>query len=417
MLQVQQSSNHYFQRPDAKRLSIDSGATSMTGVDWRMTIEKRRGRHWTGSVWAAQVTPGYEINDLGFSNRQEVLDGGARIRYREIQPGRLFRSYNVSLSTFHNWSHDALEDALSFKSWQRAHVNGSFFLQGELEFLNYWSTEANLRFSPAQNDRTATRGGPLMSKPRSYSFSLEVQTDRRRSASLSPRLEYEWRELGAGRDLELGVEIEWRPSSRMEIEVEPQWSARKTGAQFVGSTPDLSYAPTFGRRYLFGDLDRQEFSFETRVNFTVSPTLSFQLFAQPLLSSGDYVAYKQFLMPETFSFEQFGEGTHQRTGSIDQCLGGRTCVDGANRRYIDFDGDGVTDYGFNDRDFSVRSLIGNAVLRWEYRPGSTVFLVWQRQQSDRARFGRLDVGRDLGAMLRAPAENVFMIKVNYWIGL
>ena len=98
------------------------------------------------------------------------------------------------------------------------------------------------------------------------------------------------------------------------------------------------------------------------------------------------------------------------------CAGGSICeLDGV--QYVDFSGDGRADYSFSDRDFNVRSLVGNAVVRWEYRPGSTIFFVWQRNQIARARTGDFDLDRDLGALFDAPAENRFIIKVNYWLGL
>jgi hypothetical protein len=99
------------------------------------------------------------------------------------------------------------------------------------------------------------------------------------------------------------------------------------------------------------------------------------------------------------------------------CVGGDTCVSASGRRYLDFNQDGVADHSFADRDFNVRSLLGNAVFRWEYRPGSTIFLVWQRQQSSGDTGGDFDFGRDLDALLGAPATNRFIVKVNYWLGL
>jgi hypothetical protein len=84
---------------------------------------------------------------------------------------------------------------------------------------------------------------------------------------------------------------------------------------------------------------------------------------------------------------------------------------------VDFDADGLADYSFADRDFNFRSLIGNAVLRWEYRPGSTIFFVWQRQQSQSVALGDFDLGRDTGALFGLPADNRFIVKMNYWLGL
>jgi hypothetical protein len=417
MIRIQRSSNHFFQRPDALRLEVDSSATSLSGVDWRFTFARRRGEHWTGSVWLAETTPEFEINDLGFSRRQEALDGGARLRYQEISPGPLLRSYSTTFSTHQNFSHDVLEDPWSFDSWQRGHVSGQFSLEGEFELLNYWEIEADLSLRPQMMDRTATRGGPLMLSPRSHTVEVGLQTDRRKRFNLGTGVNYQWSQLDAGWEVALGVWMDFRPSPLVELEVGPQYSRSRTAAQYVSTTDALPYQPTFGSRYLFGDIERQELSLETRLDVVFSPTMSLQLFAQPLLSSGDYLSYRQLVAPETFDFDVFEEGSHELVGGDDVCRGGRTCLDTDRRRYFDFDADGTVDYSTEDRDFNVRSLVGNIVFRWEYRPGSTIFLVWQRLQEDEVPVGSFDFGRDLSAMVTAPAENVFMVKVNYWFAL
>lgn len=155
---------------------------------------------------------------------------------------------------------------------------------------------------------------------------------------------------------------------------------------------------------------------ETRVNVSLSPNLTFQLYAQPLLSSGDYVTYRQLEDTRSFDFRDFQPGTGSEVGGEVLCTGGDICaIDG--RQHIDFDGDGVSDYDLSDRDFNVRSLIGNAVLRWEYRPGSTLFLVWQRQQRGTVGIGDFDLGRDLDALWGLEAENTFIVKFDYWLPL
>ena len=121
-------------------------------------------------------------------------------------------------------------------------------------------------------------------------------------------------------------------------------------------------------------------SLETRLDLIFTPDLSLQLFAQPFISSGDFLQYKQLSASESFDFDPFSEGTYRRVDETDTCVGGTTCVDVSGVRYVDFTGDGEANHSFTDRDFNLRSLIGNVVLRWEYRPGSTVFLVWQRSQ-------------------------------------
>jgi hypothetical protein len=87
MIRLQRGPNHYRQRPDAWRLGVDSSATSIVGTDWRLQLERRSGRHWTGAVWASQRTPGFEVNDVGYLQGGERLDGGAQVSFQEITPG------------------------------------------------------------------------------------------------------------------------------------------------------------------------------------------------------------------------------------------------------------------------------------------------------------------------------------------
>ncbi|MBK9980485.1 MAG: hypothetical protein IPP20_21695 [Gemmatimonadetes bacterium] len=149
-----------------------------------------------------------------------------------------------------------------------------------------------------------------------------------------------------------------------------------------------------GSRYFFGEVARRELALPTRINAAFSPTLSFQFFAQPLVSSGDYSNYKQLLSPSSFNFNRFREGTAVGSGEAVRCQGGATCVDANAVRYFDFDGNGTPEHTIDEQDFNVRSLIGNAVVRWEYRPGSTIFLVWQRRQRSDVVAGDFVMSRD-----------------------
>jgi hypothetical protein len=256
-----------------------------------------------------------------------------------------------------------------------------------------------------------------MLNPGGLNGRIGFDTDSRRAVTFGPNLSFDRGTKGSGSRTSISTDIGYRPSSWLQIRVTPDWSRSRTGAQFVGSTGDVPFGPTYDRSYVFAELERREFSFQTRLNAAFSPTLSLQLYAQPLLSSGNYLTYQRFLEPATYTFDRFGEGTFASANGVATCVGGRTCVDADDTRHIDFDGDGTAEYSFGDRDFNVRSLRGNAELRWEYAPGSTIFLVWQRRQADEALLGDFRFRRDLSALMRAPAENVLMVKVRYWIGL
>jgi hypothetical protein len=396
---IQRSSVHYFQRPDATRFSLDPAATSISGRDWRVTLEKRNGEHWVGSVWAAEVSNGFEVNDLGFSTRTEVLDGGAALTYREIRPGSVFRSYNLGFRTFHNWSHEALDDAWTVDSWHGARTGGSYGLNTFAQFLSYWGVGVSAGYAPRQVSRRQTRGGPSMVMPSTRNASISVSSDERRAFSFASILGINDASngIGGGRVFELEMQI--RPSDNVTLAVSPRYFSSRSGEQYVAVADTLPYGPTYGRRYIFADIEQRQFSLETRLDWTFSPTLSLQIYAQPLLSSGDFIRYKQLAAAASYDFTAL------------------TPTVAGNALSVDFDGDAASDYSFTDRDFNVRSLIGNAVFRWEYRPGSTLFLVWQRTQDDQAGVGDFSFSRDAGALLRAPADDRFILKVNYWLGL
>lgn len=261
--------------------------------------------------------------------------------------------------------------------------------------------------------RNATRGGPMMIGPASTRFNLNISSDRRKAFSFGTNFDVNDDRLGDGGRTSIRGDLFIRPSDNLEIQLNPRYESSRSGGQYVTATSAVPYAPTYGERYLFADLDRESFSLETRVNWTFTPTLSLQLYAQPLLSSGDYVQYKQLAEPESYDFRAFQAGTSSVLGNTVLCSSSICELDGD--QYVDFDSDGTTDYSFSDRDFNVRSLVGNAVLRWEYRPGSAIFLVWQRRQQGSAQVGDFDFGRDVDALFAAPADDRFIIKVNYWL--
>jgi hypothetical protein len=182
----------------------------------------------------------------------------------------------------------------------------------------------------------------------------------------------------------------------------------------VRRVDDALATGTFGGRYVFADLDRTTVSLDTRLDVTVSPTLSLQLYVEPFISVGDYGSFKEFRAPGTFDFLSYGTDVGTVVEGVD---GSQT---------IDPDGAGpATAFTVADRDFSYRSLLGNAVLRWEWRPGSTLFLVWQQRRINSVTgrgasgeypwVGSFDVWRDADDMFGTSADDVFMIKVNYWL--
>ncbi|MEO7218344.1 MAG: DUF5916 domain-containing protein, partial [Gemmatimonadaceae bacterium] len=248
-----------------------------------------------------------------------------------------------------------------------------------------------------------TRGGPLTMVPRSWSMNVQVTTDPRRVIALSPEVSLSGDASGANSQ-NVGLSMEMRPTSFVNLSIGPSWGVQHATGQYVTRISDALATATFGGRYVFANLSQTTLAMETRLDWTFTPDLSLQLYAQPFVSSGKYSSFKQLRAPRTYSFDVYGHGA----GTIAHDASGYT---------IDPDGAGAApSFAIGDPNFNVRSLHGDAVLRWEYRPGSTLFVVWQQQRDGFEPIGDFSLNRDVGAIFRAQPTNVFLVKFAYWIG-
>ena len=397
---TQSTSTRYFQRPDADHLTLDPNATSLGGYYAMFDIAKQAGAFGAKLAMAA-TSPGYEVNDLGFQSASDRLIVDTNFSYNHPDPGRILRQWDV------RGSPDAVWNYAGDRVWTE--VNGNFNLQ----FLNYWGVGARLGYNPRHDDDRLTRGGPLARTQSRLAGSLNVRSDGRRETV--GRLSYNWAvESDDSWNRSVSFDLTINPSERLTIQFGPSLSRGHTSAQYVSSVEDPLAAQTFGRRYVFGGLDQTTVSIETRVNVTFTPRLSLQVYVEPFISTGDYRELKEFERPGTFKFLEYGT----EIGTVSQDPGGSYTIDP--------DGTGpAAPFVVADQDFSYRSLIGNAVLRWEWRPGSTLFLVWQQRRISSLTgdgvngtdpwIGGFEAGRDVGDMFAAPADNIFVIKVNYWL--
>lgn len=258
-------------------------------------------------------------------------------------------------------------------------------------------------------DERLTRGGPVVERPGGGYLSFSLVTDSRRPIVFSTNMNHFWRRFGK-RDWTVGVDATYRPAPNVSLTLGPTVRHAESVHQYVGAWEDPTATEWYGRRYLFADLEQRTLSMDTRLNVTFTPTLSLELFAQPLISGARFSRFKEFAAPRTSTLRVFGEdfGTFE----IEATAAGRIYT-------VDADGaDGPAPaFTFRDPDFNFRSLRGNAVLRWEYRPGSTLFLVWTQDRNDTAAYGDVRLRRDGDELLRARPDNIFLVKVSYWLGL
>jgi hypothetical protein len=384
---VQQNSLHYFQRPDATHLSVDSNATSLQGFAGRVALHKQKG-DWRVNSAIGVISPGYDVQDLGFQFRSDLVNSHFVLNRRWANPGKTFRYVNQNIAVFGSWD------------FAGEMIAAGLFEMGYFQFLNYNSINYSIAYNPTRTNNRLTRGGPYTESPPGYEVSVSGQTDDRKPFVFGLNFYGGHYQRGSDESWGFGPSVEWKPSSSVSLSFEPSFDQSFTRAQYVGTFSDPTATSTFGNRYVFSDLSQTSLSASIRLNWIFNPRLSLELYAQPLIASGDYANFKELAAPRTYDFNLYG-----RNGSTFD-----------KQNYVaDPDGAGpAAPIAVGNPDFNFRSLRGNAVLRWEYMPGSTLFLVWTQSRSDDENMGQFSFRHSMSRLLRASADNIFAIKVSYW---
>jgi hypothetical protein len=387
MLSLQQSFMHYFQRPDAGHVEVDSSATTMTGWAGRVALNKQRGRVMLNTA-VGTISPSFNINDLGFIWRTDVINGHFGFGYRWPDPTRFTRSGNLIGAVFQSLDYDG--NSIWRGVWTRAYA----------QLLNYYDAQVFFAYNPQTVNNRRTRGGPLTLNQPGWEIGAFLSSDSRKPLTVGLRsFSYRTENSTNGN---VGVDFEWKPATNASVTLSPSVGWNYEDAQWVEAYDDPLATATFGRRYVFANLDQLTVSSSVRLNWTFTPEMSFQLYAQPLISSGDYYGYKELVRPRSYDFMTYGEG------------GGST-FDEASLT-ADPDGAGPAPaLELPNLDFNFTSLRGTAVMRWEYMPGSILYLVWTQQMSDSIEDGRFRLGPSIDQLRAAPMDNIFMIKLTYWL--
>jgi hypothetical protein len=400
ILRLQRSSARYFQRPDRGEGSnglftsrFDPGLETLRGFGGYTRLAKDVG-DWQWETAVNYRSPGFEVNDIAFLSQADYVwmnFNGLRIWNK---PTKHYRNLVAILGAQQQLNFD--RDLTS----RNLHA----YLGGQLP--NYWNLSGFVIWNTAADDDRRTRGGPVVRVPGSWYSSLNVNTDSRKHVVLSTNPSYGNTTEGSS-EWSLNLDVRVKPRSNVQLSVGPYYGVDHSRAQFVTRFDDPTATHFYGQRVVFSDLEQHTLAMNTRLNWTFSPTLTLELFAQPFVATGGFDRFKEYAAPRTIRKVEYDAA--QLTPIVQ---GGRLVG-----YTLDPDRSSTTEnFTFGNPDFNFRSLRGNAVLRWEYRPGSTLFVVWQQQRSQVEGFGDFDLSRDAGAVFRSPPDNVFVVKVSYWFG-
>jgi hypothetical protein len=383
---LQRTSAHYFQRPDRRHDRIDSTRTSLTGFKTIVGIERRSGRHWLWDASSRVISPGMETNDMGRVNSGDGINYSSTLRYRETRPGKLFRNYSIGVNTGSEWDFD--QDLIGRSV--RPSVN--------VGFKNFWTASAGVTKTFQFFDLVLTRGGPLMQRPAGWTTTTSLGNASSAQTKWSGSTNFSTNEDG-GRVRRVSGSFAFRPGPRWQLSVDPSFDHTTDAQQYV-TTLSGGGANTYGSRYIFAYIERSTVSTEIRAGFTVKPDVNVDLYMEPFASSGRYYDFGELLRAGGRARLTYGTSA---TSVVLQPNGDRivTTAD--------------TSFTLKNRDFNLRSLRSNVVLRWEWRPGSTLYLVWQQNRELRRDVGTPAGFADVFHSLTAPGSNFISIKTSFWL--
>ncbi len=383
---TQRSQRHLFQRPD--NFHFDPTLTSMHGMGAGWMVGKLGDtKHWRYGVGGDFRTSGLELNDAGFQRSSDRMITFYYGEYHDEDPGDHFLNYTINSDVFTVSSFEPTLEDLGLE----CNVNA--------QLANYWSMHFGCNFDKGRWDPGALRGGPSLRADNRANMNIFINTDNRKRVSFgfggyggrNPTTD------STDGGMDVGATIQARPN--IDLFIGPSWSRRDEAMQYVAEASDDAGKSHF----VFARINQTSLGLTMRMNWTFSPHLSLQAYAQPFIATGRYSEYKDVDRPDASRFE---DRFHRLEGNQ---LG---LSDGT----FTSNNNGV--FSFGRPDFNFAELRSTVVMRWEYRPGSSLFAIWSHGQSASGDEGRFRLRDNLESLdPRTRGEDVVLVKANYWIGL
>ncbi|MBD3170575.1 MAG: hypothetical protein GF307_13910 [candidate division Zixibacteria bacterium] len=385
---TQESSVHYFQRPDAGHVELKPDRTTLAGYNYFLELNKNSGKHWLWSHSLSLESPGLDLNDIGLLRAADDIELYNSVTYRENTPGDVFYRYSITGSVNNGWNFGGVR--------QFSNIN----INPNLTFRNYWNFDMDIGVQLRAISDDLTRGGPLMGTPFGGWFEFGIENSHSEATKYGLEYEYFGDEFG-GYSHNTGFSLSSRVGDKVQVSILPEFYYAKLSRQYVTTIEDES-ASTYGKRYVFSWLERSELSAQIRFNMFITPDMSFEFYAEPFASAGRYYRFGELREPKSRDLLEYGtEGT-----SIEHNFYGP---------YYVYDYNSGSSFEVPDRDFGYLSFRSNFVIRWEFLPGSTAYLVWQHILEDENDPGKMVRGESLLESLTSEGNSILAVKISYWI--
>ena len=385
--ELQEAPQRYYQRPDAEHLTVDTTKTKLIGNGGTIEGGKSGDGHWRYGGWVTWRTPGLELNGMGFLRLSDYVYEGIWAGYKIWEPFSIFRNFDVNISQSSGWD------------FSGRHLYASIELDFDMQFKNYWRFDVGTNRGFFDLDRHQLRGGPALIAPGDAGLWFNIESDSRKKLSFEVFMRNSWGDEVYRRSFGTSLEIMCRPLNFLQISIEPGYNLQEQQVIYV-ETKEYNNKD----RFVVSGINQEFVSMDIRLELSVTPDLSIQYWGQPYLFSGDYSDYKKVTNPMADAWQDQYTSYSENEISYDET---------DNMYHIDENGDGYTDYSFENPDFSFYEFRSNLVIRWEYIPGSTAYLVWSQGRTGDHPDGRFSLSENMNRLLDVSPRNIFLLKLSY----
>jgi hypothetical protein len=376
---------HYYQRPDATHLGVDENATSLGGHGGSVrfgTSGKGRFRATSHFHW---YSPGLDLNDVGYLRQADLKANQVFLGWSESKPKGIFREYSFQGSREDHWDFGNL------------HTRSTTGADLSATFENKWGAAGHVSRS-ALVDTRALFGGPALRSSDLWVASARVSSDNSRKAYGGVKFERAWTLEGDSRSNDLSVEASIRPSGRLTFSATGQFLRLEDDLQYVGTVDT-----TGGTRWMLGRNDEHLWNLTLRVNLAITPDLTLTYYGSPFIASSRFTDIRK----ATDTLSPVYEDRFYRYGP------GEIAYSEEGNEYVIREAGGPV-FTLPNPDFSVREFRSNLVARWEYKPGSALYVVWQQGRNGYDSYWDHSFHDNWSRLWNAPPDNVFLVKLSYW---
>ena len=384
---TQNSLTHLFQRVDASHVEVDTMRTSLTGTGGRIEMGKSSIGHWRYSTTVIWRSPELELNDVGFLRQADEVRQYASLSHQTLKPFGQFRRINTRFEQFSSFDFEGNYNRMQYSLNSNANLKSN------------WNVNAQVVYKPRIYTNTILQGGPRFRYSEEVFKYLNFGSDGRKKFSFFGGIYHSQGKNDSFSYLEYDGGMAYQPINALTISLNPNFVINKSRTQYVTETSFNGDS-----RYITAELSQHTLNATIRLDYSINPNLTIQYYGQPFISRGIYKSFNKVTNPVA---DYYGDRISLfQPNQI-------SFTEGDDTYSVDEDSDGTSDYSFQNPDFSQVAFNSNLVVRWEYIPGSEIFLVWSQ-----GIFGNANTRDDLFSgindqIFQRKPENIFLIKATY----